>query len=98
MPEGQDWLMLKHRDSYIGLFQGMFDMGEYVEFENEGVRFAILLSSYNERARGHLSYSEPTRGHHKPCPHLQVYRAEMPNSNDDPNGNIHELFANLPGA
>lgn len=25
MPEGQDWLMMKHGEAKIGLFQGMFD-------------------------------------------------------------------------
>lgn len=98
------------------------DMGSFVEFESEGVRFAICARSILLEASGHASYSEARRGHAFelafPCASpADVDRAyadiltkgatpvhapgDMPWGQRtamfaDPDGNIHELFADLP--
>ena len=43
-------------------FQVESDMGEYVEFKNEGVRFAICARSILENATGHPSFNQPRNG------------------------------------
>ena len=40
------------------------DMGGYVEFHNDGVRFAICARSIMREASGHASYEEAPRGQH----------------------------------
>jgi uncharacterized glyoxalase superfamily protein PhnB len=102
-------------------FQVENDLGEYVEFENEGVRFAICTRSIMERATGHPSFNEPRGGQsfelafplNTPEELDQAYAevvakgatpiqapANMPWRQRaafiaDPEGNIHELFAEL---
>jgi lactoylglutathione lyase len=98
------------------------DLGPYVEFHHEGVRFAICARSILRDASGHASYEEAPRGQHFelafPCNSPEdvdrVYAgavgkgaapihapADMPWGQRtamfaDPDGNIHEFFANLP--
>ena len=97
------------------------DMGSYVEFHNEGVRFAVCARSVLREATGHTSYSEAPRGQHfeltfpcaSPAEVDRVYAeavrqgttpvhapADMPWQQRtamfaDPDGNIHEFFADL---
>lgn len=103
-------------------FQVENDLGEYVEFANEGVRFAICARSIMEQATGHSSFAEPRGGQSfelafpldTPEELDQAYAevvakgatpiqapANMPWGQRtaffaDPEGNIHELFAELP--
>jgi lactoylglutathione lyase len=98
------------------------DLGGYVEFHNDGVRFAVCARSVLHEASGHASYTEPQRGQAFelafPCREpAEVDRryakivaqgaapvhapADMPWGQRtamfaDPDGNIHELFADLP--
>jgi lactoylglutathione lyase len=98
------------------------DLGVYVEFHNEGVRFAICARSILHEASGHASYTEAHRGQAfelafpsgEPAEVDRVYAeivargaspvhapANMPWGQRtamfaDPDGNIHELFADLP--
>lgn len=98
------------------------DLGQYVEFESEGVRFAVCARSILHEASGHASYTEARRGHAFelafPCASpAEVDRAyadilaggaapvhppaDMPWGQRtalfaDPDGNIHEMFADLP--
>ena len=98
------------------------DLGGYVEFHNQGVRFAICTRSILHDASGHESYTEARRGQTfelafpcaEPAEVDRVYAeivtqgaapvhapADMPWGQRtalfaDPDGNIHELFANLP--
>jgi lactoylglutathione lyase len=98
------------------------DLGVYVEFHNEGVRFAICARSILYEASGHASYTEAHRGQAfelafpsgEPAEVDRVYAeivargaspvhapANMPWGQRtamiaDPDGNIHELFADLP--
>ena len=98
------------------------DSGLYVEFHNNGVRFAVCARSVLYDASGHVSYQEAARGQHCelafPCGEPgEVDRAyaeivakgatpvhapaNMPWQQRtalfaDPDGNIHELFADLP--
>jgi lactoylglutathione lyase len=98
------------------------DMGVYVEFHNEGVRFAICARSVLRDASGHASYQEAARGQHfelafpcaSPAEVDRIYAetvgkgatpvhapADMPWGQRtamfaDPDGNIHEFFADLP--
>ncbi len=98
------------------------DMGGYVEFHNDGVRFAICARSILHEASGHASYAEAQRGQGfelafpcaEPAEVDRVYAeivaqgatpvhapADMPWGQRtamfaDPDGNIHELFADLP--
>jgi len=103
-------------------FQPKNDTGEYVEFQHEGVRFAICARSIMKNATGHPGYAEPGRGHTfelalplaTPAEVDQAYAeiiakggtpvrspATMPWGQRtaffaDPDGNIHEVFADLP--
>jgi catechol 2,3-dioxygenase-like lactoylglutathione lyase family enzyme len=100
------------------------DMGEYVELESEGVRFALCQRSIMQEATGHTSFQEPRSGQSFelafpldfPSDVDQSYQeivdkgatpvkapATMPWHQRtaffaDPDGNIHELFAELPEA
>lgn len=103
-------------------FQVENDLGEYVEFENAGVRFAVCARSTMEQATGHPTFNEPRGGQSfelafpldTPEELDQAYAevvakgaapiqapANMPWGQRtaffaDPEGNIHELFAELP--
>jgi len=98
------------------------DMGGYVEFHNDGVRFAVCARSILHEASGHASYEEAPRGQHfelafpcaSPAEVDRVYAeavaqgatpihapTDMPWQQRtamfaDPDGNIHEFFADLP--
>lgn len=98
------------------------DMGGYVEFNSDGVRFAVCARSILHEASGDASFTEARRGHAFelafPCGSpAEVDRAyadiltkgatpihapaDMPWGQRtamfaDPDGNIHELFADLP--
>lgn len=98
------------------------DLGQYVEFESEGVRFAVCARSILHEASGDASYTEARRGHafelafpcDSPADVDRAYAdilakgaapvhapADMPWGQRtalfaDPDGNIHELFADLP--
>jgi lactoylglutathione lyase len=100
------------------------DMGEYVEFESEGVRFAVCARSVMKSATGDLSFTETRVGQSfelafplvLPEKVDEAYAeivakgakpiqspASMPWGQRtaffaDPDGNIHELFADLPAA
>jgi lactoylglutathione lyase len=103
-------------------FTAKTDMGGYVEFHNDGVRFALCTRSILREASGHASYEETPRGQHfelafpcaSPAEVDRVYAeavargavpvhapADMPWGQRtamfaDPDGNIHEFFADLP--
>ena len=103
-------------------FEVKQDMGGYVEFQSEGVRFAVCARSILHEASGHASYNEAHRGQAFelafPCAEpaevdrmyaeivahgaTPIHAPEnMPWSQrtamfGDPDGNIHELFADLP--
>ncbi len=98
------------------------DLGVYVEFHTNGVRFAVCARSILKDASGHASYAEAHQGQAFelafPCETpaevdrgyaeiiaqgaLPVHTpADMPWGQHtamfgDPDGNIHELFADLP--
>ena len=98
------------------------DMGGYVEFHNDGVRFAVCARSILRDASSHASYEEAPHGQHfelafpcgEPAEVDRVYAeivaqgatpihtpADMPWGQRtamfaDPDGNIHEFFADLP--
>jgi uncharacterized glyoxalase superfamily protein PhnB len=98
------------------------DMGEYVEFESEGVRFAVCARSIMKSATGDLSFAETRVGQSfelafplvLPSDVDEAYAeivargakpiqppANMPWGQRtaffaDPDGNIHELFADQP--
>lgn len=98
------------------------DMGQYIEFESEGVRFSICDRAVLREATEHADYSEAPSGQRCelafPCNSPEdvdaAYRrivaggavpvkppADMPWGQRtaffaDPEGNIHELFADLP--
>jgi lactoylglutathione lyase len=98
------------------------DMGGYVEFHHDGVRFALCARSILHEASGHAAYAETPRGQAFelafPCGEpVEVDRAyaeivaqgatpvhapaDMPWGQRtamfaDPDGHIHELFADLP--
>jgi lactoylglutathione lyase len=103
-------------------FEVKQNLGVYVEFHNDGVRFAVCARSILHDASSHASYAE---AHHGQCFELafpcagpaevdRMYAeivaqgatpvhvpADMPWGQRtgmfaDPDGNIHELFANLP--
>lgn len=104
-------------------FSTKSDLGQYIELECEGVRFAICSRTIMEEATGHASYSTPHSGQsfelafplETPEAIDQAYLeitdkgaepikppANMPWGQRtaffaDPDGNIHELFADLPG-
>jgi lactoylglutathione lyase len=103
-------------------FEVKQDLGQYVEFNSAGVRFAVCAQSILHEASGHASYTEARRGHafelafpcDSPAEVDRVYAAivaknatpihapaDMPWGQHtamfaDPDGNIHELFADLP--
>jgi catechol 2,3-dioxygenase-like lactoylglutathione lyase family enzyme len=103
-------------------FEVKQDMGNYVELQTDGVRFAVCARSIMRDATGHASYAAAHRGQcfelAFPCdtPEQvdQVYadvvaRGAAPVQSPgnmpwnqrtaffaDPDGNIHELFADLP--
>ena len=103
-------------------FRVATDMGTYVEFENQGVRFAVCERSILETATGHPSFGDPNQGQSfglafpletvdevdqafadivakgaKPvkAPALMPW-GQKTGFFADPEGNIHELFADLP--
>lgn len=103
-------------------FEVAFQMGEYVEFKSEGVRFAVCAQDVMIETVGHPSFKEERSGQpfelafdvEKPEAVGRVYEeyvskgafpvqgpADMPWNQRtaffaDPDGNIHELFADLP--
>jgi len=102
-------------------FPVKLDMGEYVEFESPGVRFALSARATMKMATGDASYQTPHAGHSFELAFLcdapsavdTTYdelvkkgatpikpAADMPWGQRtaffaDPDGNIHEIFANL---
>ncbi len=98
------------------------DLGGYVEFHSEGVRFAVCARSILREASGHAAYAEVPRGQHfelafpcaAPAEVDRVYAAAVAHGAApihapanmpwgqrtamfaDPDGNIHEFFADLP--
>ena len=100
----------------------IFEMDEYIEFKNPGIRFALCTNKVMAQATGHVSYKEVKKGQSvelafildSPAQVDEVYKeiiakgavkiavpANMPWGQRaaffaDPDGNIHELFANLP--
>ena len=98
------------------------DMGEYVEFESEGVRFAVCARSIMKNATGDPSFAETRVGQSFELAFPLVLPAEVDEAYAeilskgakpiqspatmpwgqrtaffaDPDGNIHELFADLP--
>ncbi len=102
-------------------FQVANDLGQYVEFENDGVRLAICARSVMLSATGHADFNQSRRGQsfelafpcHSPAGVDDSYAAivakgatpvtapaTMPWGQRaaffaDPEGNIHELFADL---
>jgi lactoylglutathione lyase len=54
--------VLSHFYQDVMGFQVSEEMGEYVEFASEGVRFAICSRTVLENATGDASYQEPRRG------------------------------------
>lgn len=44
-------------------FEIKLEMDNYIEFENEGVRFAISTNDVMFKATGHESYKEESKGH-----------------------------------
>ncbi len=115
--------MLQFYRDVLG-FRVRSEMGEYVEFENEGVRFAICSRSIMEKVTGHPTFKEPKAGQSfelafplKTTEEVDQAYAEVvangatpihaPSTMSwgqrtaffaDPDGNVHELFANLPSA
>lgn len=105
-------------------FQAKGEVGEYMEFESEGVRFAVCSRSIMEQATGHASYKEARGGQSFEL----AFRVDSPEEVDrayadiaakgatsvkgpatmpwglrtaffaDPDGNIHELYADKQGA
>lgn len=97
------------------------DRGQYIEFANEGVRFALCARSVMERATGHADFSWPRQGQSfelafpcaSPAAVDDSYATLVTNGATpitapatmpwgqrtaffaDPDGNIHELFADL---
>ena len=98
------------------------DMGEYIEFESEGVRFAVCARSIMKNATGDPSFAENRVGQSFELAFPLVLPAEVDGAYAeilargakpiqspanmpwgqrtaffaDPDGNIHELFADLP--
>lgn len=103
-------------------FQPKSDLGKYIEFGSEGVRFSVCARSIMSEATHHPSYDEPASGQHFEL----AFPLDTPEAVDatfadivargaqpiqppatmpwgqrtaffaDPEGNIHELFADLP--
>ena len=104
-------------------FEVKQDMGGFVEFHHDGVRFAVCARSILHEASGHASYTEAHRGQAfelafpcvEPVEVDRMYAEIMARGATpihapdnmpwgqrtamfaDPDGNIHELFADLPG-
>jgi catechol 2,3-dioxygenase-like lactoylglutathione lyase family enzyme len=104
-------------------FQVANDLGHYVEFAHEGVRFAICARSIMARTTQHPSFKLPANGQafelafplDTPEALDRVYAAVVAGGATpvaapavmpwgqktaffaDPEGNIHELFVDLPG-
>ena len=102
-------------------FKIKLEVGDYVEFESEGVRFSICHRNELVKATGHADFKESRRGQSfelafplgKPEAVDQTYHeiiakgatavkapGDMPWGQRtaffaDPDGNIHELFADL---
>jgi len=103
-------------------FEVKQDLGVYVEFHSDGVRFAVCARSVLHQASGHSSFTETHQGQafelafpcREPAEVDRVYAeivaqgaspvhapADMPWGQRtalfaDPDGNIHEIFADLP--
>ena len=103
-------------------FEVAFEMGQYVEFKNEGVRFAVCAMDVMVQTVAHPSFKEPRSGQPfelafdvtSPVEVNKVYSeligkgatpvqgpADMPWNQRtaffaDPDGNIHEIFADFP--
>jgi uncharacterized glyoxalase superfamily protein PhnB len=114
--------MLRFYRDVLG-FQVKNDQGKYVEFENDGVRFAICSRLIMKSVTGHASYRQAKAGQSfelafpldTPEEVDQVYADILTKGAKpimapatmswghrtaffaDPDGNIHELFAVLPG-
>jgi catechol 2,3-dioxygenase-like lactoylglutathione lyase family enzyme len=114
--------MLRFYRDVLG-FQVKSNQGKYVEFENEGVRFAICSRLIMKSVTGHSSYRQTKTGQtfelafplDTPEEVDRVYAdilakgamaVKAPATMSwghrtaffaDPDGNIHELFAELPG-
>ena len=118
--DNHDELVAFYRD-VLG-FEVAFDMGGYVEYKNEGVRFAVCAMDVMVQSVDHPSFKEPRSGQPfelafdvtSPEEVDQVYSdliskgaipvqgpADMPWNQRtaffaDPDGNIHEIFADFP--
>lgn len=111
------------RDFYRDVlgFKIKLEMDNHVEFESEGVRFALSTNDVMTNCTGHESYTQPRQGQ----PFELAFRSESPKGVDtdfaaivakgateikppadmpwgqrtaffaDPDGNIHEIFADL---
>lgn len=114
--------MLRFYRDVLG-FSVKSDQGKYVEFEHEGVRFAICSRLIMKNITGHSSYRQPKAGQSfelafpltTPEEVDKAYadilaKGAIPIKSPatmswghrtaffaDPDGNIHELFAELPG-
>jgi uncharacterized glyoxalase superfamily protein PhnB len=114
--------MLRFYRDVLG-FQVKNDQGKYVEFENDGVRFAICSRLIMKSVTGHASYRQAKAGQSfelsfpldTPEEVDRVYADILTKGAKpimapatmswghrtaffaDPDGNIHELFAELPG-
>jgi lactoylglutathione lyase len=103
-------------------FEIIFETDNYVEFENEGIRFAISTNNVMHKTTGHNSYTMKKLGQSIEL----AFKVETPETVDttytkiihkgatpikspedkpwgqraaffaDPDGNIHEIFADLP--
>lgn len=106
----------------LGFFKKT-EMDQYIELENESVRFAICACTIMKDATGSKSYSEPRSGQTFELAFPLDYPKDVeiayqeitakgaepvkPPANmpwgqrsaffADPDGNIHEIFADLPG-
>lgn len=113
--------MVRFYSDVLG-FTTQTEVGEYVEFASEGVRFAICARSIMVEATGHTAFRKPAAGRSfelafpcaSPAAVDEAYAdivdrgatpikgpADMPWGQRtaffaDPDGNVHELFADLP--
>lgn len=102
-------------------FEVLMELDHYVEFKNDGVRFAISTNDVMHMATGHESYKQTKQGQslelafEVPAPkdvdpeydkliHKGATPIKPPNDMPwgqraaffaDPDGNIHEIFADL---
>lgn len=111
------------RDFYkdVMAFKVQLELDNYVEFENDGVRFALSTHAVMAQATGQDSYKQTPQGHSFEL----AFRSDSPDQVDldyaeivekgatairppedmpwgqraafiaDPDGNIHEIFADL---